>query len=144
MVSACHLSARTYISTASKVCETAQLSPCLFWISLSMLLCSNDAWRQRYINYKPVAKISGRGVCGTQRGGGWVQEGKLRECTVFGKPKNGPGTLQIRPLTSTWYHSHNECSQTFPLFRFCASLYNSNWTTKFRLSWERGWLCYIP
>ena len=45
--------------------------------------------------------------------------------------------------SSTWWHSHNESSQTFPLFHFCALLYNSNWMTKIGSSWERGWLCYI-
>ena len=61
MVSTCN-------NSASNVCETAQLSPCLFWVSLSMLLCSNDAWRQRYINYRPVAKISRRGFMGPTMG----------------------------------------------------------------------------
>ena len=108
MVSVCHWPARNYINTASKVGETAQLSPCLFWVSLSMLLCSNDAWRQRYINYRPVARISRKGICRIQHGSGWVQEGKLREYTIFESLRmNGPGTSQICPLPPDVVHIMN-------------------------------------
>ena len=76
MVSTCN-------NSASKLCETAQLSPCLFWVSLSMLVCSNDAWRQRYINYRPVAKISRRGFMGPSMGVVGCRRGSSENATFL-------------------------------------------------------------
>ena len=53
-----------------------------------------------------------------------------------------PSTLVY--LTSTWRHSHDKCSQAFPVFAAlllpCIIL-NANQKTKTGEAWERGYMC---